>query len=259
MYREITADEYKKYFGFEKDYKVAGMLVYGAWDVEKYTKEILNELSNNNITFSSRKLPSFLSDITEVTVEDKCYWVCICYGSAKLSEYTHLACLFESNWVLHIGSAGGLSDNLNALDIVIPDKSFSEDSVEKLYKTQKENSFLKKYLSDLFSEQNIPINGGDSLSIQAMMGETLTDIQKWNKSGYVCVDMEASTVYAVSNFFNTPSASILYISDNLIKEETVLSESYEEQKSRRSEVKKKIYSVLINLIKNPPAFDGERK
>ncbi len=259
MYREISVDEYRKYFGFGNEYKIEGFLVYGAWDVEKYTKEILNELSNQEIAFSSRKLPSFLSDITELTIGEKNYWVGVCYGSTKLSEYTHLACLFGSKWVLHIGSAGGLFEGLNTLDIVIPDRSVSEDSVSKLYTSQQDNPLLKKYLSDLFTKRNISIKSGLSLSIQAMMGETFSDIQQWNKDGYVCVDMEASTINAVSNFFNVPSASVLYISDNLIKEETVLSQSYEEQKNKRTEVKKKIYSVVVEVIKIPPAFDGERK
>lgn len=258
MYKEITAEEYKKYFGFEPDYRIEGFLVYGAWDVEKYTQEILNEVSGHGVEVSSRRLQSFLSDITEVIIDGKNYWVGVCYGSAKLSEYTHLACLFGSKWVLHIGSAGGLSDGVHTLDIVIPDTSVAQDSVASLYHSENKNLALKKYVRNFYTEKNVSTTGGVSISIQAMMGESYSDILQWNKSGYTCVDMESSTIMVVSNFFNVPSASILYISDNLLKEETVLSGSYEEQKMKRLEVKKVLHSSLINLIKNPPAFDGER-
>jgi len=258
MYREISADTYKKYFGLESDYKVQGFLVYGAWDVEKYTKEILTALSDEGLGISSRRLPSFLSDITEVLINGKNYWVGVCYGSAKLSEYTHLACLFGSEWVLHTGSAGGLSEDLQALDIVIPDRTISEDSVTNLYKSEHDNSLLIKYLNGYFADKDISAKQGICISIQAMMGESFSDILEWNKLGYACVDMEASTVRAVCNFFNVPNASVLYISDNLIKEETVLSDVFEETKIQRAEVKKKIYSSVINLIKNPPAFESER-
>lgn len=259
MYREITANEYKKYFGFKNDYRIEGFLIYGGWDVEKYTQEILNELTGNGVEVYSRRLQAFLSDITEVVIDGKNYWISVCYGSAKLSEYTHLACLFESNWILHIGSTGGLSEGLHALDIIIPDKSVAEDGVINLYKSEHKNLSLKKHLRNFFAEKNVLTNGGVSLSIQTMMGESYSDILQWSKLGYVCVDMEASTVEAVSNFFNVPNASVLYISDNLIKEDTVLSESYEEQKMKRLEIKKVIYSSVIDLIKNPPAFYGERR
>jgi len=259
MYREITDDEYKRYFGFEDDYKIEGFLVYGAWDVEKYTKEIIKELSGYNLEISSRRLGSFLFDITELVINRKIYWVGVCYGAAKLSEYTHLACLFGSKWVLQVGSAGGLAVDSQTLDLIIPDKSFSEDCANSLYKSENDNLLLKKYLKNFFTKQNVSIKSGVSISIQTMMGESLPDILQWSKLGYVCVDMEASTVMSVSNFFNVPSASVLYISDNLAKEETVLTESYEAQKIKRLEVKKMIYSAVCNLIKNPPAFNCGRK
>lgn len=258
MYREISADEYKKYFGFENDYKIEGFLVYGAWDVEKYTQEILKELSNYDLEITSRRLGSFLSEITELIIDGKIYWVGVCYGAAKLSEYTHLACLFESKWVLHMGSAGGLAVDLQTLDVVVPDKSISIDYENNLYKSEKDNPLLKKYIQNFFTDQNISIKHGISISIQTMMGESLSDILKWSNAGYVCVDMEASTIMSVSNFFNVPSASVVYISDNLIKEETVLTESYEAQKLKRMAVKKMIYSAIVSLIKNPSAFEGGR-
>ena len=258
MYREISTDEYKKYFEFEIDYKIEGFLVYGAWDVEKYTQEIIKELSSYDLDISSRRLKSFLSDITELVINGKIYWISVCYGAAKLSEYTHLACLFGSKWVFHMGSAGGLAVDLQTLDVIIPDKSFSEDCLNSLYKSENNNLILKKYLQNFFTEQNVSIKTGVSISIQTMMGESLSDILQWSKLGYVCVDMEASTVMNVSNFFNVPSASVLYISDNLAKEETVLSESYEAQKIKRMEVKRMIYDAISSVIKNPSAFDGGR-
>ncbi len=256
MYKEITSEKYKEYFKFENDYKIEGFLVYGAWDVEKYTQEIIKELSSYDLEVSSRRLGSFLFDITELVIDGKIYWVGVCYGAAKLSEYIHLACLFKSKWVLHLGSAGGLAADLQTLDIVVPDKSFSVDCANSLYKSENDNLLLKKFLQNKFEEQNVPIKSGVSISIQTMMGESLSDILQWSKLGYVCVDMEASTVMSVSNFFNVASASVLYISDNLVKEETVLTEFYEAQKIKRMEVKRIIYSAVISLIKNPSAIDG---
>jgi hypothetical protein len=64
---------------------------------------------------------------------------------------------------------------------------------------------------------------------------------------------------AVSNYFNVPSASVLYISDNLITEETVLSESYEAQSKKRAEVKQILYSAILEMLQNPPVFGREEE
>jgi purine-nucleoside phosphorylase len=252
MYKNVSVDEYKRYFSFEDNYSVAGFAIYGAWDVEKYTNEFLQTLTDQGIQFSSRKLQSFLSDVTEFTIGNKKYWFAVCYGSAKLSEYIHLACLLDAQWVLHIGSAGGLSKSVQTLDIVIPDKSVGNDSVSELYKSDHSNTHLKRSLRTYFSEQEISIHGGNSISIQAMMGETFDDVVRWDKDGYTCVDLESSTVMTVSNYFNVPNASMLYISDNLAHKETVLGKSYEDQSKNRTEIKQTIYKALISTIVNPP-------
>ncbi len=254
MYKNVTADEYKRYFNLENEYKIDGFIVYGAWDIEKYTQEMLQGVLGQGIEFSAQKLSSFLSDITEVTIGGKKYWFSVCYGSAKLSEYAHLACLFGARWMLHIGSTGALSKDIHALDIIIPTLSVSDDSVAKLYRSGYENSDLKNHLYSYFAKQNASVHRGVCLSIQAMMGETLDDIIQWDKEGYSCVDLESSTLMHVANYFKVPSASILYVSENLAHEETVLTASYEEQKHARSQIKRTIFNAVSEIIKNPPAW-----
>jgi nucleoside phosphorylase len=91
---------------------------------------------------------------------------------------------------------------------------------------------------------------GPIITCQAMMGETWEDVQSWSKEGYHGVEMETSTVFSVSNSFKVPSASIMYISDNLIKGQTVGDDSHVAQKDIRELSKNEVYKVGILTLLN---------
>ena len=63
------------------------------------------------------------------------------------------------------------------------------------------------------------------------MAETFEDVKNWSKEGFLGVEMEASTIFAVSKHFNVASTALLIVGDNLIKGETVASESYKNNKA----------------------------
>ncbi len=71
---------------------------------------------------------------------------------------------------------------------------------------------------------------------------------KWADEGYDGVEMEASTVFAVSNHFKVPSVAILMIADNLIEKETVLSANFEKKATSRSQVTKEMLTAAIDEI-----------
>lgn len=60
--------------------------------------------------------------------------------------------------------------------------------------------------------------------------------------------METATVFAVSNHFKVPSAALLYVSDNLIKGQTVNDESHAKQKENREEVKDEVYKIGLQTL-----------
>ena len=88
------------------------------------------------------------------------------------------------------------------------------------------------------------------MTCQAMLAETEADVKVWSEQGYYGVEMEASTLFAVSNHFGVPSAAILRVGDNLIENETVHSESFAKNKSARLEQKHVLSRAVISeLIK----------
>jgi uridine phosphorylase len=81
-----------------------------------------------------------------------------------------------------------------------------------------------------------------------MLAETAEDIAAWSGQGFLGVEMEASTVFAVSNHFGVPSAAVLSIADNLIEEQTVLHENYEDTRAEREAVRDLQFRAALHQL-----------
>lgn len=254
MYKSFTDEEFRRYFSLSEDYKVEGLLSYGAWDEEKHRSKIKKIIEDENISCSSQIMDGFLSHVLELKIGIKNYWFIVMYGGALLSEYVHLASLFGSKRNIHIGSCGGLHPEMESLDLIIPTWSYGNESTTRVY--DREAIDFKHYSDGELSkelEKNLPgaraIKKGPIISVQAMMGETWNDVKSWSEDGYYGVEMETATVFSVSKCFNVPSAALLYISDNLIKGQTAGDDSHIQQKEIREAVKNDVYKTgLLTLI-----------
>ena len=156
---------------------------------------------------------------------------------------------------IHIGSCGGLYPEINSTDFVLPTWSYGLESSASMY--DRDNKDFK-YYPDIKLSNNVEsrvnkkykVWKGPVISCQAMLGETFDDIQTWSKQGYYGVEMETPTVFSVSKHFNVPSASIMFVSDNLIKGQTSGDESHKNEKAKRDEVRVEVYRVAIKTILN---------
>lgn len=252
MYKKFTADDYRKHLKLSDDYCVEGMLVFGTY--KQYPYEMLeNSLARlgHPIDFS-RIDNEFLKPILEFKVNGKLYWFVIAYGGALLSEYLHLGCTFGSKTNILLGSCGGLKKGALSRDIVIPTWSYAEESSAKAYQPNAENKYsANEELSSSVAkklEQLYTVHRGATVTYQAMMAETWEDVQRWAGQGYVGVEMEAATVFAISNHFGVPSAAILRIGDNLIEEETVMDINYEKARDLRRKVSEDTFDVALEEI-----------
>lgn len=254
MYKTFTSQDLKRLIGLPEDYKVRSFISYGAWDDEKRFEDIQETLNVLGIKYTSRVMDRFLRHILEININNEIYWFAVVYGGTLLSEYLHSACLFGSERNIHIGSCGGLYPEMNSLDLVVPTFSYGTETSACMYERDKDF----KYYSDENLSKQIELKidkkyktwRGPINSCQAMLGETLEDVKKWSEDGYYGVEMETATVFSVSNHFKVPSAALMYVSDNLIKGQTVGDESHAQQKSLREELKKDLYKIAVKTMLN---------
>lgn len=255
MYRQITVDEHKRYLGLSEDYSVSGFLCHGTWKRDEGIANLKQALTELNLNFRINAFPdsSFLRRMVEIKIEDKKIWFDVPYGGAMLSEFLHLACLLGSKKNIVIGSCGSLSPNLNACDVILPSWSYGNESSTRMYEPEnKDNRHYpnKKLVSNLKTrlEAKYKIFEGPTMTCEAMLAESEKDVKTWSKEGYLGVEMEASTVFAVSNHFKAPSAAVLLVGENLIKEESVLQENYLKMANKRREIRQDFLKAAIKEI-----------
>jgi purine-nucleoside phosphorylase len=191
--------------------------------------------------------------LTEFEINGKKIWFDVPYGGAMLSEYIHYACLFGSKKNILVGTCGGLAPQANACDAIIPTWSYGDESSTRMYSPENKDNrhfpdsdlgiSLKKRM-----DPKIKVWEGPTVTCQAMLAETWEDVQTWTKEGYLGVEMEASTLFSVSSHFKVPSAALLIISDNLIKEETILHENYLKTKELRRSIRKEFLKISIKEV-----------
>lgn len=255
MYRNITAEQYKKYLQLAEDYKVDGVLCYGTLYEESTIAILETCLSEMNIKVEISTLSHpFLRFIREIQVNNKRLWFTIGYGGAWLSEYLHWACLFGSKKNILLGSCGGLKKGMKPGDFIIPSSSYGQESSVRIYNRKNPIQYTDKDLSgallEKINDKHTKTWRGPTITCQAMMGETLEDIENWSKEGYYGVEMEASTVLAVSNHFGVPSAVSLYVGDNLVELHNNISEEYANEADMREQNQKKQIRAALELLLN---------
>jgi purine-nucleoside phosphorylase len=230
------------------------MLCYGTLYEQRVLSQLKYALMDVGIDAEINDMPhEFLRFAKEIKIGDKNIWFAIGYGGAWLSEYLHWACLFGSKKNILLGSCGGLKPGIKQGDFIVPTASFSEESSAKIY-NRKSNMHpsdknLSTSISEALAEDGTKVWHGPTITCQAMIGETLDDIKQWSSEGYYGVEMEASTVFAVSKHFNVPAAASLYVGDNLIEEHNNMSEEYAAEADTRTQNQiKQIKMALSELL-----------
>ena len=226
MYVQYTTKDYLKFFNLPGDYSVDGVFVVGNWNVAGETGRVKKLIDKRFPAMKVKKLPAgFLTGGFELSQDESTVWFFVDYGGAKLSELLHIANLLGSKRNILTGLAGGLKKGIKAGDIIVPSKSRKDGSMSEFYSHDEraEHEAADESLTKAILEKlgGAAINE-KTVTCQAMLAESKEMIDRWSEQGYAGVEMEAATVFAVSNHFNVQSAAMLVVSDNLIEDTTVL-------------------------------------
>jgi len=252
MYKSFTADDLRKFHDFAPDYTVDGMLVVGTYKVQKEVDRLKRVIEPYNGTLAQHT-HEFLSSGYEVLVNDKRLWFFVVYGGTLLSEFVHIGSMLGSRKNILSGVCGGLKKGAAIGDIILPTEASSDGSSVYMYDRERKplqpsDPALRASIKTSLEAKGLTIHEGKTITCQAMLGETQEDVLGWSNDGYLGVEMEASTVFAVSNHFRVPSAAMLSVADNLIEDHTVLSENYEDSRGLRESVRDQQFEVAIEQL-----------
>lgn len=257
MYKSFTAADYRAHWKLRPDYTVDGFVVFGTAFQPGPYGQLDEALTRMHLEASYDEVSDnpYFSPILEFTVNDKKYWFAIAYGGTMLSEWTHLACLFGSKHNIVIGTCGGLFAEADTPQIIVPTFVYADESATRMYEPTNEN----QHNSDEDLNQRLirhlekahKVWHGPTITCQGRLGETWEDVQKWANNGYYGVEMEAATVFAVSNYFKRSSSALLVIGDNLVQSKTVLDVNYEAGGIARQRVRQDMLeAALLEMLRS---------
>ena len=139
------------------------------------------------------------------------------YGDAMASEITHLFGVLGTSQVIQTGCCGALADNILPGDIICATSVHCGEGSAQYYVPNGSEIKASKELLDLISEMNINsvhIHRGNIWTTSALLAEGAEDVQRWHDQGYIAVDMETASTFAVAQYFGMKKISMLFAFDN---------------------------------------------
>lgn len=175
---------------------------------------------------------------------------CCAYGAPRVVEPVHIFGLLGTRKVIQVGSCGGLQPNIQTGDVVIPTTSLIGEGASQYY-GQTISSTVTEELAT-FADRALTSNGlkthmGPHISTSALLQQSDEQIEKWQQSGLLGVDMETSAVYSAAEFFNMQRVSMLFVWDELLNHRTWLDEFSTAEKSKQLEANRLIFEVALTL------------
>jgi uridine phosphorylase len=121
--------------------------------------------------------------------------------------------------ILILGFCGSLNPDLSCLDVVSVKKALSDEGTSRHYIQRKKifhsSGLLRLEIEKGLAERNLPFFEGFTVSTDAPYRETRDWVVDKQNRGIDVVDMEASAVFALAEFYDIPAAALMIVSDEL--------------------------------------------
>ena len=202
---------------------------------------------------------SYLNDVKELHFpdifwglwQDKRIVYCCAYGAPRTNEIIHLFAILGVKLAVQIGTCGGLSPGLLPGDIILPETAASREGVAHLYGAKDVAFGNKRWLQSAQNELNHRGRRsiiGPHLTWASLFAQRGQDIQQWHEEGFLGVDMETATTYAVSNHFKIPAISLLVVWDLLLNNRSFLDPLTDLEQKELDKSNESVFEVALDLI-----------
>ncbi|MDE0425774.1 MAG: hypothetical protein OXN25_12990 [Candidatus Poribacteria bacterium] len=167
------------------------------------------------------------------------------YGDAMASEVTHLFGVLGTSLVIQTGCCGALTDSIQAGDLVCATSAYCGEGAAQYYLSDKQEINASPELVE-----GIPSFTGHKGRIwttSALFAEGAAEIQDWSHQGYIAVDMETASTFAVAEYFGMQRLSLLFTFDNPSQGDHILLSDAEKQK-RREDGEQTLIDTVFAII-----------
>jgi purine-nucleoside phosphorylase len=134
--------------------------------------------------------------------------------AAKLEEMKALGV----DRVVLIGTAGVVQRDVPIGQVVLVKEAYSSEGTSRHYSADKKfaaDEMLLSELAKILRNNKIEFRQGNTWSTDAPYRERRRELARLQNQGLMCVDMEASAVFAVAKTIGLKAASLFFVSDGL--------------------------------------------
>jgi uridine phosphorylase len=139
------------------------------------------------------------------------------YGGPMASEITHVFGALGTRLVIQTGVCGALGDGIAAGDLVIATEAGCGEGAAACYRPGLERATASPDLVEWACntiEPAVPHHRGPIWTTAALLADGDAEIDAWYRVGYLAVDMETATTFAVAEHFGMRRLSLLVVFDN---------------------------------------------
>ena len=148
-------------------------------------------------------------------------------GIPSIGIYSYeLYHFYDVDAIIRIGSAGGLQDDVNVMDVVIAMGACTDSNFASQYNlpgtfAPTANYELLERAVKVAGELGTPVKVGNVVSSDAFYGDNPNAADSWRKMGVLCCEMECAGLYMNAARAGKKALGIMTISDHLYKKEAI--------------------------------------
>ncbi len=181
---------------------------------------------------------------------DKKIVYCCAYGAPRTVEIIHLFAMLGAKLAIQIGTCGGLQAHLRTGDVIVPNVALCRDGVATLYGAVEaalgSTEWLDRAQQQLEARQHT-VYRGTHLTWSALFAQDGAMVESWHRAGYLSVDMETATTYAVARHFGVSAVSLLVVWDDLTRGRSFLDPLSEDELTELNRANQSVFEVALDL------------
>lgn len=242
---EMTAAEWRQALELPPAETPDVVIVEGSWWREQRTQWRLSYLAD----VRELKFP----DIFWGRWQDKVVAFCCVYGAARAVEIIHLFGILGTKLAVQIGTCGGLQSYLNPGDIILPEVAICREGVAHLYGAFDSVMGTAAWIEraqHLLAGRGHQTHRGTHLTWTSLFAQSGKMIETWHQAGYLAVDMETATTFAVAEYFQMPAVSMLVVWDDLTRQRTFLDPLSAAEQAALDQGNQSVFEVALELTRH---------
>ncbi|MFN8448157.1 MAG: hypothetical protein U0521_06115 [Anaerolineae bacterium] len=170
----------------------------------------------------------YLTDVRELEFPD-IFWgrwkdskiaFCCAYGAARTVEIIHLFGVLGTKLAIQIGTCGGLQAHLKPGDIILPEVVSCREGIAALYGAPDAVLGSAEWIDRaqaLLQARGHTTYRGLHMTWSSLFAETAQMMEAWHRAGYLSVEMETATTFAVARHFDMAAVSMVVVWDELTR------------------------------------------